>query len=47
MCDASTATALVSYYDNRVFAVTFCQTDGDRIVALYRVLNPDKLTRVN
>jgi hypothetical protein len=30
-------------HDGRVFAVTSFATDGTRIVAAYRVLNPDKL----
>jgi RNA polymerase sigma-70 factor (ECF subfamily) len=38
--------ALISYYNGNVFAATFCQTDGERITALYRVMNPDKLTQV-
>jgi RNA polymerase sigma-70 factor (ECF subfamily) len=38
--------ALVSYIGDRVYAVTFCETDGDRIVAFYRVMNPDKLTHL-
>ncbi|HEY4129847.1 MAG TPA: RNA polymerase sigma factor SigJ [Gemmatimonadaceae bacterium] len=29
--------------DGKLFGVTFCETDGERIVALYRVMNPDKL----
>lgn len=39
-------TALMQLVGDHLFAVTFCQTDGDRIVALYRVMNPDKLTLV-
>jgi len=39
--------ALVSYVGGRVFAVTFCQTDGERIVAMYRVMNPDKLMHLH
>ena len=35
--------ALVSYTQGHVFAVTFCEIDGDRMTALYRVMNPDKL----
>lgn len=27
----------------RLFSVTFCDVDGDRIVAFYRAMNPDKL----
>jgi hypothetical protein len=30
----------------RVYAATFCQTDGERISAVYRVLNPEKLAHV-
>lgn len=35
--------ALVSYLRGSVFAVTFCELDNDRVRALYRVMNPDKL----
>lgn len=38
--------AIVQYVGGRVFGVTFCDTDGERIRAMYRVLDPDKLTRV-
>lgn len=38
--------AMVSYFGGVVFAVTFFETDGDRIYGLYRVMNPDKLTHV-
>jgi RNA polymerase sigma-70 factor (ECF subfamily) len=38
--------AVVQYLRGRVFAATFCDTDGERISAMYRVMNPDKLTRV-
>lgn len=35
--------AMVSAHAGGVFAITFCETDGERIVALYRVMNPEKL----
>jgi RNA polymerase sigma-70 factor (ECF subfamily) len=38
--------AVVSYLGDQVFAVTFCETDGERIRGFYRVMNPDKLTDV-
>jgi RNA polymerase sigma-70 factor (ECF subfamily) len=38
--------ALMMYADEKLFGVTFCETDGERIVALYRVMNPDKLARL-
>ena len=38
--------AVVSYVNGQVVAVTFCQVDGDRVSAFYRVMNPDKLTHV-
>jgi RNA polymerase sigma-70 factor (ECF subfamily) len=38
--------ALVMYKDGKPFGVTYCETDGDRILALYRVMNPDKLGEV-
>ncbi|MEP6491855.1 MAG: RNA polymerase sigma-70 factor [bacterium] len=38
--------AMVSYWGETVYAVTFFETDGERIHGLYRVMNPDKLTRV-
>ena len=38
--------AVVEYEGDRVFAATFCELDGDRISAMYRVLNPEKLTHV-
>jgi RNA polymerase sigma-70 factor (ECF subfamily) len=37
---------LIMYKDGFPFGVTYCDTDGERILALYRVLNPDKLTEV-
>jgi RNA polymerase sigma-70 factor (ECF subfamily) len=37
---------LIMYTDGRPFGVTYCETDGERILALYRVLNPDKLGEV-
>jgi RNA polymerase sigma-70 factor, ECF subfamily len=38
--------AVVSYLNGRVFAVTFCEVEDGRMSAVYRVLNPDKLTRL-
>ena len=37
---------LLMYMDGRPFGVTYCDTDGERITALYRVMNPDKLGEV-
>jgi RNA polymerase sigma-70 factor (ECF subfamily) len=34
------------YRDGRPLGVTYCDTDGERITAFYRVLNPDKLREV-
>jgi RNA polymerase sigma-70 factor (ECF subfamily) len=39
--------ALIMYKDGRPFGVTYCETDGERILGLYRVMNPDKLGEVN
>lgn len=39
-------TVLLQYRDNRLYAANFCEVEADRIVAMYRVLNPDKLSRV-
>jgi RNA polymerase sigma-70 factor (ECF subfamily) len=36
--------ALAMYRDGELFAINFCETDGERITAMYRVMNPDKLT---
>jgi RNA polymerase sigma-70 factor (ECF subfamily) len=38
--------ALLMYKDGRPFGVTYCDTDGERITAFYRVMNPDKLREV-
>lgn len=38
--------AVATFVGSQVFAVTFCETDGERIRAVYRVMNPDKLTGV-
>ena len=38
--------ALKQYLHGALFAMTFCVTDGERIVAFYRVMNPDKLALV-
>lgn len=38
--------ALVMYKDGQPFGVTYCETDGERILALYRVMNPEKLGEV-
>jgi len=37
---------VMMYRNGAVFGVTHCETDGDRIFALYRVMNPDKLGEV-
>jgi RNA polymerase sigma-70 factor (ECF subfamily) len=39
--------AMVSLYGGRVAMVTFADFDGDRMRAMYRVMNPDKLTRID
>lgn len=39
--------ALVMYKHGQPFGVTYCETDGDRILALYRVMNPEKLGEVD
>ena len=38
--------AIVSYFDDRIFSVTSVETDGERITAFYRMLNPEKLRNV-
>jgi RNA polymerase sigma-70 factor (ECF subfamily) len=38
---------LVMYRNGVVFGVTHCETDGERIFAFYRVMNPDKLGEVS
>jgi RNA polymerase sigma-70 factor (ECF subfamily) len=39
---------LIMYKEDGVpFGVTYCETDGERILALYRILNPDKLGEVD
>jgi RNA polymerase sigma-70 factor (ECF subfamily) len=38
--------ALVQYLGPRVFSANFIESDGDRITAMYRVMNPDKLGEV-
>jgi RNA polymerase sigma-70 factor (ECF subfamily) len=35
--------AIVSYSGDSIFSVTSVESDGDRITAFYRVLNPEKL----
>jgi RNA polymerase sigma-70 factor (ECF subfamily) len=37
---------LLMFKDGHPFGVTYCETDGERISAFYRVLNPDKLGEV-
>ena len=37
---------LMQHVGGRLFASTFCETDGDRIAAIYRVMNPEKLRLV-
>jgi RNA polymerase sigma-70 factor (ECF subfamily) len=39
--------AIGSYRDGTIVYVTAFETDGDRILAVYRVLNPDKLARLS
>jgi RNA polymerase sigma-70 factor, ECF subfamily len=38
--------AVLEYISGHLFAATFCDTDGERLVAMYRVLNPEKLRHV-
>lgn len=38
--------AIITSVDGQVFATTSVETDADRILAFYRVLNPEKLRRV-
>lgn len=38
--------AVLEYVSGHVFAADFCEIEGDRVVAMYRVLNPEKLTHV-
>jgi RNA polymerase sigma-70 factor (ECF subfamily) len=38
--------AVLEYLSGHLFAATFCETDGERLSAMYRVLNPEKLTHV-
>ena len=38
--------AVLAFADGRLFAVTTIDTDGERVRAFYRVLNPDKLGRL-
>ncbi|HZR11425.1 MAG TPA: RNA polymerase sigma factor SigJ [Myxococcales bacterium] len=38
--------AVLEYRSGELFAATFCDTDGERLSAMYRVLNPEKLTHV-
>ena len=35
--------AVASYLDGRLAAISAFETDGERILAIYRVMNPDKL----
>jgi RNA polymerase sigma-70 factor (ECF subfamily) len=35
--------AIVSYFGDRVYCTTSVETDGERLTAFYRVLNPEKL----
>jgi RNA polymerase sigma-70 factor, ECF subfamily len=35
--------ALLQYDGGKLFAAVFCETDGARIIAMYSVLNPEKL----
>ena len=38
--------AVLEYASGHLFAATFCESDGERLTAMYRVLNPEKLTHV-
>ncbi|HEX4382952.1 MAG TPA: RNA polymerase sigma factor SigJ [Myxococcales bacterium] len=38
--------AVLERLSGGLFGVTFCETDGERLSAMYRVVNPDKLTHV-
>jgi RNA polymerase sigma-70 factor (ECF subfamily) len=38
--------AVLEYVSGHLFAATFCETDGEHLSAMYRVLNPEKLTHV-
>jgi RNA polymerase sigma-70 factor, ECF subfamily len=38
--------AVLESVSGHVVAATFCETDGQRVRAMYRVMNPDKLTYV-
>jgi RNA polymerase sigma-70 factor, ECF subfamily len=38
--------AIASYHDARLVFTTSFETDGERILAVYRVLNPDKLAHL-
>jgi RNA polymerase sigma-70 factor, ECF subfamily len=38
--------AVVEHRSGHLFAATFCETDGVRVSAMFRVLNPEKLTHV-
>jgi len=38
--------AVLEYFSGHLFAATFCESDGERLTAMYRVLNPEKLTHV-
>jgi hypothetical protein len=39
--------AIVTRVSGRVLSTTSIEADGDRIVAAYRILNPDKLRHVD
>jgi RNA polymerase sigma-70 factor (ECF subfamily) len=38
--------AIATYVGDRLFSTVSLETDGERVLAFYAVLNPDKLTRV-
>ena len=38
--------AALEYISGELFAATFFASDGEKISAVYRILNPDKLRRV-
>jgi RNA polymerase sigma-70 factor (ECF subfamily) len=38
--------AALEYFSGALFAATFLEADGEKVSAVYRILNPDKLRRV-
>lgn len=43
---ANAEPVIVQHAFGRLFSVTFCAIEGERITALYRVMNPEKLARI-